>query len=277
MQIIVRRAKAFMLGEKSIMAAAGPLPQSFPDWVKGSPTYWRGVQDGSIREILESPAPPPPPRPLVRRVSSSFPDLKPFFRHATWRPMGHSGGALVGSDFTDKKADDPVFADYKNCGFWTVEEAGILFSVASEVKGCWLDIGGLTGWTAAHLAAAGCRVYSVDPMYANAEFLRRAEENLTAAGTRDSVSLWACRSGEFLTKTRRKFDGVIVDGDHKAPGPLRDAEQTMARVEENGAVLLHDLRLPDVRAAFEALARSGWKPQEFATTHGVAAFRRRDA
>ena len=274
MKIIARRAKAFMLGEKSLMVAADPQPQPVPDWVKGSPTYWKGVQDGSIREILDPTTTAETPRAPVRRTSSSFPDLKPFFKHTTWRPMGHSSGVLVGSDFTDKKTTDPIFADFKNCGFWTVEEVGILFSIASEVKGCWLDIGGLTGWTAAHLAVAGCRVYSVDPMYANAEFRRRAEENLTAAGVRDAVSLWACRSGDFLTKTRRKFDGVIIDGDHKAPGPLRDAEQTMARVEENGAILLHDLRLPDVSAAFEALARSGWKPQEFVTTHGVAIFRR---
>ena len=91
-------------------------------------------------------------------TENDCPDLRPFFKNAEWRPLPYSKGVLIGSDFSDKAKTDPVFGVFKNCGFWTLEEAKILFSVARSIGGYWLEIGGLTGWTAAHLAAASCHV-----------------------------------------------------------------------------------------------------------------------
>jgi predicted O-methyltransferase YrrM len=276
MLIVTRRVKTFINGGQIITIDSG-IVQSVPDWVRETSTYQIGMQDESIREVQSRSVPAtaiPALPPTAITIPVDFPDLRPFFKCVEWRAMPHSGGVPVGSDFTDKAASDPVFGVFKRCGFWTTEEVKILFDLARSIGGAWLDIGGLTGWTAAHLVKAGCRVYSVDPMYANAEFRARAEENLKSAGVADSVSLWACTSSEFLMKVKRQFDGIVIDGDHESPGPLNDVSQSAFRVSEGGPILLHDTKMAAVREASESLARLGWARQEFPTTHGVTLFRR---
>lgn len=207
---------------------------------------------------------------MIYHSNLTAPDLQPHFHYVTCRVMGHSQGHDVLSDFTDKADNDPVFGVYRACGMLTHDEAGILFNVARAVGGTWLDIGGLTGWSACHMAAAGCKVYSVDPMYANSQFRGRAEENIAAAGFRDRVSLWACTSAEFFAKTRRSFDGILIDGEHSAPYPMQDAEAAMRRATLGGVVLFHDASMYQVRKAYHALGNSGWGTRLYRTPHGLA-------
>lgn len=207
---------------------------------------------------------------MIYRSNLTAPDLQPHFRHVVCRVMGHSQGHDVLSDFADKPENHPVFGVYRACGFVTHDEAAILFNVAQKIGGTWLDIGGLTGWSACHMAAAGCKVYSVDPMYANPQFRARAEENIAAAGFGDRISLWACTSAEFFAKTRRSFDGILIDGEHSAPYPMQDAENALRRVAPGGVVLFHDALMYQVRKAYHALGNAGWKTQTYKTPHGVA-------
>lgn len=207
---------------------------------------------------------------MIYRSNLQAPDLQPYFKHTVCRVMGHSMGHDVLSDFADKPDGDRIFGPFKNCGFWTHDEAAILFNVAQAVGGTWLDIGGLTGWTACHLAAAGCRVYSVDPMYSHPGFRRRAEENISAAGFRDRVSLWACSSDQFFAKVSRQFDGIVIDGEHANSQPATDGMNAMPRVNEHGVVLFHDTRAYQIRKAYHAYGHAGWKTLPYRTPHGVA-------
>lgn len=198
----------------------------------------------------------------------TYPDLRPFFKHAVWRPMPHSGGVEVGSDFADKADNDPVFGIFKECGFWTRDEVAILFEVAQRIGGDWLDIGGLTGWTAAHLARAGCSVVSVDPMYAVLEFRDRALENLESVGCSENVALWIGTSDEFF-EVGGMLDGIVIDGDHASPHPLHDAIHAAERLEEDGVILFHDGNQPGVREGYEHLQNNGWKLEIHSTPHTV--------
>ncbi len=207
---------------------------------------------------------------MIYRSNLKAPDLQPYFRHVICEPMGHSQGHDVLRDFADRSAKDPVFGVYKLCGFWTHDEAAILYNAAQKIGGAWLDVGGLTGWTACHLAAACCKVYSVDPMYANAQFRARAEENITAAGFRDKISLWACTSSEFFAKTKRSFDGIVIDGEHSSPIPAQDAANAMARVSPAGIILFHDANAYQIRKACRSCGSAGWQIKNYKTPHGVA-------
>lgn len=206
--------------------------------------------------------------------ANGFPDLRSCFKHVEWRPMPFSKGNLIGSDFADKPTDDPIFGVFKYCGFWTTEEAKILFAVAQSIGGYWLEIGGLTGWTAAHLAAAGCHVASVDPMYSVPEFKARAVENLTACGSFRKVGLWSGTSNEVFSRCFRKFAGIVIDGNHEGPQPLKDATNASTRVAPSGVILLHDANKEVVRQACQYLESDGWKARYWETTHGVALYHR---
>ena len=224
---------------------------------------------------------------MIYRSNLTCPDLQPFFRHTHCRVMGHSQGHDVLSDFTDKSVEDPVFGIYKNCGFWTHDEAAILYNVARAIGGEWLDIGGLTGWTAAHEAAAGCRVTAVDTMYSVPDFRARAEENLTLAGNMkrwkivdlgkgttapqpDEVTLWTGTSNEFFTRDLRTFDGIVIDGDHSPPCPLQDAINAATRIKPGGVILFHDAIGEPVKEGYRYLQGLGWKLRIYKTPHVVA-------
>jgi hypothetical protein len=205
-----------------------------------------------------------------------FPDLRPHFKHAVWRPMVHSRGVPVGSDWADKADDDPVFGPWKQCGFWTVGEVEILFRVAACMVGPWLDIGGHTGWTAAHISAADrdCDVISVDPMYSNPEFRERAIENLdNVVGEKyksyGKVFLWSGTSSEFFEAERGNFDGIVIDGDHVGPAPWDDARHADRRVSPRGVILFHDALNAAVQDGYNYLSRLGWNTKYYDTPHGV--------
>ena len=213
---------------------------------------------------------------MIYHSNLAAPDLQPFFRHTVCRVMGHSMGHDVLSDFADKPIDDLVFGIYKQCGFWTHDEAAILFNVARIIGGDWLDIGGLTGWTAAHEAAAGCTVTAVDTMYNVLPFLYRAADNLKAAGyvnqpgCIDRVTLWPGTSNEFFVRDLRIFDGIVIDGDHSPPCPLQDAINASVRIKPSGVILFHDAIGEPVKVGYRYLQGLGWKLKLYRTPHVVA-------
>jgi hypothetical protein len=105
-------------------------------------------------------------------------DLRPHFKHLHWRPMPHSMGVPVASDWADKQEDDPVFGIYRDaaCGPWKRRISSMRLRRGAN-HGPWIDIGSHTAWTSAHVASAGVDVDAIDNMYAVPEFLARAEEN----------------------------------------------------------------------------------------------------
>lgn len=199
------------------------------------------------------------------------PDLRPHFKHYRWATMPHSGDIPVGCDWADKSPLDPVFGPYTQSGSWTVAETAILYAVAEQVRGQWLDIGGATGWTSAHLMHAGCIAHAIEPMYRLPEFRARATANLQSAGAFPGVLMWNATSDEFFEMINARFAGAVIDGDHDAPQPLKDAQNVAERLPPgSGAVLLHDARGGPVMDGVRFLAASGFKVVLYATVHGVA-------
>lgn len=209
------------------------------------------------------------PHSYITVEGLEIPDLRPSFKHIEWRPRNYSQGVLVASDFADKQADDPVFRVFKRCGFFCMSEAAILYNIARSVGGDWLDIGGLTGWTAAHLVAAGCGVIALDPMYKVPTFWKRAHENLTTAGFAGEVLLWGGTSNEFFTTESQTFNGIVIDGDHTAPHPLQDAINASQRVVPGGVILFHDLIYGGPQEGLRYLTEHGWKSKVYSTPHKV--------
>ena len=210
---------------------------------------------------------------MIYRSNLTCPDLQPFFQHTHCRVMGHSQGHDVLSDFTDKALDDPVFGIYKQCGFWTHDEAAILYNVARAIGGDWLDIGGLTGWTAAHEAAAGCTVTAIDTMYSVPDFQARTRENLLnvgIAGFARDIELQSGTSNEFFTRDLRTLDGIVIDGDHSPPCPLQDAINASTRIKPGGVILFHDAIGEPVKEGYRYLQGLGWKLRIYKTPHVVA-------
>lgn len=207
---------------------------------------------------------------MIYRSNLTVPDLQQFFRHTHCRVMGHSQGHDVLSDFTDKSLDDPVFGIYKQCGFWTHDEAAILYNVVESLGGDWLDIGGLTGWTSAHEAVACHHVTAVDTMYSVHDFKYRAIENLDAAGCLDRVKLWAGTSSDFFAQNDSLFHGIVIDGDHCSPCPLNDAIAAEKAIRVGGVILFHDAIGEPVKQGYRYLQTLGWKLRIYKTPHIVA-------
>jgi len=261
---VVYEATRYVIIRGIHFSPGDPIPE---DW--SSPLLKKLLNARYLRPRVaraERTASPPLPPTEVE----GFPDLRSYFKYAEWRPMGHSKGVLIGSDFKDKSTDDPVFGPFKNCGFWTVDEVKILFAAARAVKGYWLELGGLTGWSAAHLAMAGCHVASLDPMYAVPEFRARAAENLSECGCFHRVGLWTGTSDELFTRSFRAFNGIVIDGEHAGLQPLKDATNASTRIAPGGVILFHDANKDSSRRGYEYLEHAGWKTKFYVGPHGVA-------
>lgn len=207
----------------------------------------------------------------------SVPDFRPCFPQVTWRPMPHSMGIPVGSDWSDKAAADPTYGLYKNCGFWTMAEAAILYNVAHCRPGSWLDIGAHTGWTAAHIGAAHAsnKVLAIDPLLGRKEFRQRLFENLSHCSQELHVVPYAGTSNLFFTRfasrrMRSRFSGVVIDGDHDAPHPLEDARNATDVLTDDGVVLFHDAIGGPVQDAVDFLISIGFRYRLYLTPHVVA-------
>lgn len=201
------------------------------------------------------------------------PDLRKYFKHTTSRVMGHSLGHEVLSDWSEKSDDDPVFGIYRQCGMWTRDEAAILYTCALRSPGWWLDIGAHTGWTTAHIIAAGRVVAAVDYMFSDQEFAGRFKENLANLdGANTETHYRAVKSDEFFPTigTSPFFAGCVIDGDHNPPQPLRDAQNCAEHLRETGVILLHDFTGEPVQEATEWLMDHGFRCRLYWTPHMIA-------
>lgn len=204
----------------------------------------------------------------LSNLGLTAPDLRPQFPHMWGRVMGHSFGHTVYSDWADKPSHDPIWQQFKECGFWTRDEAAILYHVAKQFPGRWLDIGSHTGWTAAHILAAGASdVYGVDPAYNMVGFTERAQAQ--------APHLIPCpfTSHKFFSNTlhRPGFSGIVIDGSHEDDEPFRDAVKAASRLATLGVILFHDFVGKPVQDAVEYLiARRGFTCRLYLTPHVVA-------
>ena len=200
-------------------------------------------------------------------------DLRHNFAHLHWRPMPHSFGVPVASDWADKSANDAVFGLYKRCGLWTMDEAQILHQCALQVGGSWVDIGSHTGWTTSHILSADREIVAaaVDPMLAVEEFLERLLVNCQEFSMR--LTPYEHTADEFFHKFAHewpKFSGVCVDGDHSWGKPLDDAKNAIARLAERGVILFHDCTGGPVQEAVEYCVSQDMRCKSYPTVHGVA-------
>lgn len=202
------------------------------------------------------------------RSNLEAPDLRPHFKHIHERVEPNSQGHTVISDFADKADDDPVFGQWKRCWFWTLDEAAILYNCAKQVNGWWLDIGSHTGWTALTLVEAGCNIaVCIDPMYTNNEFARRFWENLSGKKLFSAVWTVPVTADEYFPTSVLSFDGVVIDGNHSSPCPLKDAQNASKRTD---LILLHDYRGEPIKEAYRWLMANGFHGKVYTTPNGVA-------
>ena len=211
-------------------------------------------------------------------IGRQIPDLTSRFPYVFSRPMPHSMGQNVPSDWSDKPDDDPQFGIYKRCGCWTEEERGILFQIALHFQGQWLDLGSHTCITTAYIAAAGNPVIAVDPMYRVEEFEHRASLNLETVGMSERVMLVAGTADEFFgNPVPNLFVGASVDGDHCHPCPMNDSLNAHRCLTDNGVIILHDAFGEPVYSAARALMDMGYRARFYSTCHGlIACTRSRD-
>lgn len=203
---------------------------------------------------------------LIYRSNLTCPDFSPHFKHLFSRPMPHSFGHDVPSDWADKADDDSVFGLYKRCGFWTHDEAAILWNVAERaIASRALDIGCHTGWTTWHMAAPGTSIAAIDPMLRVPEFRDRFIENNAPAGYS------FLRSEQYFAPLApaATFGLVCVDGDHSPGKPLEDAQNALDQITSNGVIIFHDGTGKPVREAVEFLIREGMRCRAYFTPHLV--------
>lgn len=166
--------------------------------------------------------------------------------------------------------DVPSDPDFEpECTFFTHDEAAILFCIAKQIRGTWVDIGSRLGWTAAHLMAAGCSVMAVDPEYKQPKFFKRFQQNIR--GLSGFCMPYSQTSSEFIAyKSDSKFDGFVIDGNHDAPEPLNDARGCLSLAKPDCVMVFHDLKGQPIRDAVEFLVSEGFSVKEYVTPNGVA-------
>jgi len=194
------------------------------------------------------------------RSNIEAPDLAPYFRLLD-PPMQHAG---------HDTPSDPVF-DPLRVGYFTHDEAAILWAIARRVGGLWIDMGARLGWTAAHLAVAGCSVIAIDQEYAHSdEFAGRAILNLRAAlGKRFDVELVGCKTAEFTKPVW--CTGAVIDADHDPPNPLNDTKIALRSMGPDCAIVFHDcLTGLAVRDGIRYLMDMGFQCRMYWTPNGVA-------
>jgi predicted O-methyltransferase YrrM len=154
-------------------------------------------------------------------------------------------------------------------GYASVEEATVLYSMATQFKGRrGLEIGSHYGWTAAHLLVAGLVLDCVDPAFQD------ADHAVNVATTFDALSpelsdpgkyrLWGGHSPQILDVVAASGDGsaysfVFIDGDHDGDAPATDAQGVLPYLDDNAVVMLHDLTSPHVARALPVLAKAGFQ------------------
>ena len=204
---------------------------------------------------------------MMYRSNLTCPDLTPRFKHLHVRPMGHSFGHDVPSDWADKKPKDMRFGIYKNCGMWTHDEAAILYNVSARTNGDWVDIGAHTGWTTAHIGLAN-PVIAVEPMLCDLDFALRFVENVGEM----RLGEFHGRSDEYFASAAGKKErvGFCIDGDHEPGKPLEDARGAVQHLAQDGVIIFHDFIGKPVREAVQWLMSKGFSCCVYFTPHMIA-------
>lgn len=178
----------------------------------------------------------------MRYVSNlAAPDLRPFFKLAN--PMLQKMGHDVPSD--------PDFDP--NCGFLSDDEAAILYAIARAWPKRWVDIGARFGWSTAHISEGARQpVDAVDPEYAVPERFERWCDNTSEFVHCIKPFPWI---SELYFAANRQIDAAMIDGNHDAPEPTRDA---MRALNAGAQVLVfHDFAGKPIRDAVNILIAHG--------------------
>lgn len=200
------------------------------------------------------------------RSNLTAPDLLPHFQYTTFR-----------HHFNHLFLADPDFDP--RCGFWTPDEAAILYNVAKQIGGRWLDIGARTGWTAAHLLMAESFVVSLEPELIRRDFRDRTRHNLAPIKQRLQCLLWSglsLKSAEYFAMPspvlwRDTFGGFVIDGDHSGTVPYEDALGCLSISKPDSVILFHDLWGGGAiyRGAI-MLQQHGFRVKPYFTPNGIA-------
>lgn len=184
------------------------------------------------------------------------PDLSPYFK------LKDPPLQICGHDMPS----DPDFEP--ECGFWTHDEAAILFNVAKQIGGRWIDVGARFGWTGAHLIEAGCQVTLVDPDQRFRERQSRLESNLDQHFWTSVEQVVAKPFEECILSG--EFNGVVIDGCHSEPAPLDDAINAYGHVKDDGVILFHDTWGAPTHRGIRWLMDCGYQCRMYDTPNGVA-------
>ena len=198
----------------------------------------------------------------IYRSNLIAPNLRPYFKLAD-PPLQNCGHDVP---------SDPDFDP--NCGYWTDDEAAILYQVARQVGGQWADLGGRLGWTTAHIAAAGGSVDLIEPEAARGSaFTARLEGNLNnfmVHYRESSLIVVQKRAQGYLQEESMLIEGFVIDADHDAPQPTLDALGCERIAKPDAVILMHDFWGRPIQDAVETLMRSGWRCRIYDTPNGVA-------
>lgn len=197
------------------------------------------------------------------RSNLEAPDLSAHFKLKT-PPI-----EIMGHEIPSDPDYDP------KCGFWEADEAAILYNVAKQVPGVWVDVGSRFGWTGAHLAEAGCRVLMVDPEYVINERFGRMAENMkpwihrvihaAKRGLNPQISATLANALDMGT-----WRGAVIDGNHDAPEPTNDVKSVFGNMSNDAVIMLHDFWGKPIRDAANWLIGLGWSCRIYWTPNGVA-------
>lgn len=185
----------------------------------------------------------------------SAPDLTPHFKLLA-PPL-----QIMGHDMPS----DPDFEP--QCGYFTHDEAAILYNVAKQVGGNWVDVGARFGWTGAHLMAANCRVNLVDPHLAITKRRNRLLENIETIPIGDA---WLRPDTFSNAIIPMKISGVVIDGNHDRPEPLNDAITAHGATKDDCVVVLHDYWGEPIQEAVDWLQDAGYNTRIYCTPNGLA-------
>jgi glycosyltransferase involved in cell wall biosynthesis len=144
-------------------------------------------------------------------------------------------------------------------GFLNRDEATLLHNIALQFAGRRaLEIGSWLGWSTCHLALAGVTVDVIDPAHDDPSFRAIVEQSLACCGVSDRVHLRNGSSPEGIAELGGKWSLFFIDGDHEAPGPIRDALACLPYAADDCAFVFHDLASPAVAAGLRLLAEKGF-------------------
>lgn len=126
-----------------------------------------------------------------------------------------------------------------------------------------LEIGSYVGWTAAHLLAGGVGFLDcVDDMSVAGERACQQERTLqNNLRLWSNWHLWRGTSPAILAEIAPPvgWQLAFVDGYHHEGQPQRDVAAVAERMTDDGVIVLHDVWLPDPKAAGEWLLARDWQ------------------